>query len=88
MLDPNLPFRLLDLEVERAFPQLHELIVVVVESDTAERAEEVADENGRPASRDTDVIPIHLSAWERAILCTKTVCSTSISMIYGRSMNV
>jgi hopanoid biosynthesis associated RND transporter like protein HpnN len=44
MLDPNLPYRQLDLEIERAFPQLHELIVVVVESDTAERAEEVADE--------------------------------------------
>ena len=44
MLDPNLPYRQLDVEFERAFPQFNDLIVVVIESDTAERAEEVADE--------------------------------------------
>ena len=44
MLDPNLPYRQLGVEFDRAFPQLDDLIVVVVESDTAERAEDVADE--------------------------------------------
>ena len=44
MLDPNLPYRQLDADFERTFPQLNELIVVVFESDTAERAEEAADE--------------------------------------------
>ena len=44
MLDRNLPYRQLSAEFDRAFPQLDDLIVVVVESDTAERAEDVADE--------------------------------------------
>ena len=44
MLDPNLPYRLHGAEFDRAFPQLDDLIVAVVESDTAERAEDVADE--------------------------------------------
>lgn len=54
MLDPTLPYRQRNIEFDRAFPQLDDLIVVVVESDTAERADEVADDlaaqlRGKPA---------------------------------------
>ena len=43
MLDPNLPFRQMERELERAFPQLADNIVVVVEAETPAEAGDVAD---------------------------------------------
>ncbi|MFQ5992890.1 MAG: MMPL family transporter [Nitrospiraceae bacterium] len=43
LLDPTLPFRQRLLDFERTFPQLADLIVVVIESDNPFRAEEAAD---------------------------------------------
>jgi hopanoid biosynthesis associated RND transporter like protein HpnN len=43
MLDPNLAFRKTERELDRAFPQLADNIVVVVEADTPDEAGDVAD---------------------------------------------
>ncbi|MGH8563058.1 MAG: MMPL family transporter [Gammaproteobacteria bacterium] len=43
MLDPNLAFRRMERELERAFPQLADNIVVVVEAETPAEADDVAD---------------------------------------------
>jgi hopanoid biosynthesis associated RND transporter like protein HpnN len=43
MLDPNLPFRRLEREFDRAFPQFSDLIVVVVEATNPAKAQDVAD---------------------------------------------
>jgi hopanoid biosynthesis associated RND transporter like protein HpnN len=42
MLDPSLRFLQLDREYERAFPQFTDLIVVVIDGDTANRADDAA----------------------------------------------
>jgi uncharacterized protein len=42
MIDPSLPFRKLEAEYERVFPQSDEL-VVVIDGETADRAEDAAD---------------------------------------------
>src|SRR5205823_9785031 len=44
MLDPKLPFRQLDEDFERAFPQLSDLIIVVIDAKTASRADDLAGE--------------------------------------------
>ncbi len=43
MLDPNLAFRRTERDLERAFPELADNIVVVVEAQTPEQARDVAD---------------------------------------------
>jgi hopanoid biosynthesis associated RND transporter like protein HpnN len=43
MLDPQLPFLQADRALEAAFPQLSDLIVVIVQADTAHRANAAAD---------------------------------------------
>ncbi|MEO5573259.1 MAG: MMPL family transporter [Gammaproteobacteria bacterium] len=42
MLDARLPFRQLERELERAFPQFTDLVVVVVDANSAQRAENAA----------------------------------------------
>ncbi|RMH06090.1 MAG: hypothetical protein D6704_08130 [Nitrospirae bacterium] len=43
MLDPSLPYRQLSQEFDQAFPALNDLIVAVIESDSAYVAEDLAD---------------------------------------------
>ncbi len=43
MLDPALPFRMHDRELERNFPQLDDLIVVVIEGQSRQQVQDVAD---------------------------------------------
>ena len=47
MLDPKLRFRQLDEDFERAFPQLSDLIIVVIDAETAPRADDLASELAR-----------------------------------------
>ncbi|RMH34901.1 MAG: hypothetical protein D6690_09675, partial [Nitrospirae bacterium] len=42
MIDPTLPYRQLNAELDRAFPQLDDLIIAVIEAETAEQAEALA----------------------------------------------
>jgi hopanoid biosynthesis associated RND transporter like protein HpnN len=43
MIDPHLPFRKRQAEFDKAFPQLNNLIVVVIDADTPDRAQDAAD---------------------------------------------
>ncbi|HEX2238522.1 MAG TPA: MMPL family transporter [Gammaproteobacteria bacterium] len=42
MLDPSLRFRVLEREFDRSFPQLNDLTITVIDGDTAQQAEDVA----------------------------------------------
>lgn len=57
MLDPRLPFRQARVRFEQAFPQLVDLIVVLVEADGQHRAHEAADRLAAELRRRADEFP-------------------------------